>query len=51
MLDKINADNLYADAEIKELGSQPFGTMQDRALEDFSRPSKLDEPDVSPLPF
>ena len=25
MLDKINADNLNADAEIKELGSQPFG--------------------------
>ena len=51
MLDKINADNLNADAEIKELGSQPFGTFQYRELEDFSRPSKLDEPDDSPLPF
>ena len=51
MLDKINAKHLNADAEIKELGSQPFGTMQYRELEDFSRPSKLDEPDDSPLPF
>jgi|TARA_B100000085_G_C18097614_1_gene331773 hypothetical protein len=51
MLDKINAKHLNADAEIKELGSQPFGTMQYRELEDFSRPSKLDADDDAPLPF
>ena len=51
MLDNINAKNLNADAEIKELGSQPFGTMQYRELEDFSRPSKLDADDDAPLPF
>ena len=42
MLDKLNADNLNADGEITEMGSQPFGTMQYRNCLLYTSPSPRD---------
>lgn len=46
-------DNKYVNARtnVTEIGSQPFGSLQYRELENKSRPSKLDAEDDKPLPF
>jgi hypothetical protein len=49
--DKINKLNLNADAQVTEIGSQPFGTMAYNKLDNHSRPSKIDEPESDKLPF
>ena len=51
MEDKINKLNLNADAQVTEIGSQPFGTMAYNKLDNHSRPSKIDEPESDKLPF
>ena len=51
MLDEINSNHVNADAEIAEIGSQPFASHHYRKLKDHSRPSKMDGEDDKPLPF
>ena len=47
--DSINAIMNVQDSEVKEIGSQPFASMDYRKLEDISKPS--DKSDDKPLPF
>lgn len=47
--DVINGQRNAQNSEVKEIGEQPFATMNFRTLDDTSKPSSKDEPDE--LPF
>jgi len=51
MTDFIDEKYVNARTNVTEIGSQPFGSLQYRKLDDKSRPSKLDAEDDKPLPF
>ena len=51
MADYIDKKYVNARTNVTEIGSQPFGSLQYRELENKSRPSKLDAEDDKPLPF
>tara|TARA_B100001057_G_C22618683_1_gene859563 strand:- start:58 stop:300 length:243 start_codon:yes stop_codon:yes gene_type:complete len=46
-------DDKYPNARtnVTEIGSQPFGSLNYRKLDDKSRPSKMDADNDKPLPF